>query len=263
MHKTATTWFQHQFFPSLDGVEVLHTRHIDKVPIPGPDAPMLIVSHAGLSGKLSMKKSPGTNSQWLARNLTLIQDAAPNSAILIGFRQHRSWLEAAYCNKAKKTWGMSRPAYLETFSPEDLSWCKALRTIEGSFKSVFPFLYEELVRTPHSLIADLCGFLGKAPPADLDQVLKVRRNPSPRSSAGQFLSRSLYAVSAASRRNLLKQRCGRFGAALDRFFHVPPFDLPADLDQKLTQDWNDLVRLVAERRGRDLSPLSLHATERN
>src|SRR5262245_39979537 len=87
MHKTATTWFQHQFFPSLVNVQVLHTRHLNRVVIPGPGAPTLIVSHAGLSGKLSRKKTPGTNTRWLSNNLKLIQDMAPESAILIGFRE--------------------------------------------------------------------------------------------------------------------------------------------------------------------------------
>ena len=124
MHKTATTWFQQQFFPSLHGVQVLHYRHVAKIPYPSPDVPTLIVSHAGLSATLSVKKTPGTNTEWLAKTLRAIREWAPNSAIVVGFREHSSWLEAAYCNKAKKTWGMSRQAYLRTFSNGELSWCQ-------------------------------------------------------------------------------------------------------------------------------------------
>jgi len=124
MHKTATTWFQQQFFPSLHGVQVLQYRHVAKIPYPSPDVPTLIVSHAGLSATLSVKKTPGTNTEWLAKTLRAIREWAPNSAIVVGFREHSSWLEAAYCNKAKKTWGMSRQAYLRTFSNGELSWCQ-------------------------------------------------------------------------------------------------------------------------------------------
>jgi hypothetical protein len=255
LHKTATTWFQKQFFPSLDGVHVLHTRHVTKIPNPGADGATLIVSHAGLSAKLSVKKTPGTNTQWLVQNLRAIREWAPNSAIVVGFREHSSWLEAAYCNKAKKTWGMSREAYLGTFSHRDLSWCQTLQAIDESFESVFPFLYEELVRAPLPLIDDLCKFINKTPPENLSQLLNVRRNPSPRSEVGQFVSRSLYALSAASRRQLLKSYCGPLGAKFDRYFTVPAFKLDTELRQQLNQDWSELIKVIGKRRGRDLSPL--------
>ena len=80
----------------------------------------------------------------------------------MGFREHAAWLNAAFCDKTKKTWKLSQQDYLRTFSVEDLSWCKALQTIEESSRNVFPFAYEELLRNPDALIGDLCQFLGKA-----------------------------------------------------------------------------------------------------
>ena len=67
LHKTATTWFQNHFFPSLDDVRVLHTRHVNEVTVPNDGSPTLIVSHAGLGASLSRKKRPDSNKKLLAR----------------------------------------------------------------------------------------------------------------------------------------------------------------------------------------------------
>ena len=150
---------------------MLHTRHLSRVTVPAGSSTTLIVSHAGLSGTLS-NKPPG-NSQLLTDSLRLIAELVPDTAIIIGFRQHASWLHSAYSNKAKKTWAMSPKNYVRSFSLDDLSWCTKLRTIEQSSAAVFPFLYEELLWHPPALINDLCKFLGKGPPANLDQLLKI------------------------------------------------------------------------------------------
>jgi hypothetical protein len=105
------------------------------------------------------------------------------------------------------------------------------------------------------LVDDLCKFINKTPPENLDELLNVRTNPSPRSEVGQFVSRSLYALSAASRRQLFKHNCGPLGAKFDRYFHVPAFKLKPELSQKLNQDWNELIHVIGKRRGRDLSPM--------
>jgi hypothetical protein len=251
LHKTGTTWFQNQFFPRLEGVEVVHTRHLSRVTVPAGSSTTLIVSHAGLSGTLS-NKPPG-NSQLLTDNLRLIAELVPDPAIIIGFREHVSWLHAAYSNKAKKTWGMSPKNYVRDFSLDDLSWSTKLRTIKQSSRAVFPFLYEELLWNPHALIDDLCKFLGKAPPANLDQLLNIRENPSPRTPVGQFVSRALYALSAASRRQLFKPQCGPLGARFDRFFSMKRIALKPDMARALQQDWNDLLQLISQHRRRDLS----------
>jgi hypothetical protein len=254
LHKTGTTWFQNQFFPRLEGVEVLHTRHLSQVAIPTGNSTTLIVSHAGLSGTLS-NKPPG-NSQMLTDNLRLIAELVPDPVIIIGFREHASWLQAAYSNKAKKTWRMSPRDYVRGFSLEDLSWRTKLRTIEQSSAAVFPFLYEELLRDPRVLVDDLCKFLEKVPPANLDQLLNIRENPSPRTQVGQFVSRTLYALSAASRRKLFKPQCGPVGARFDRFFSIKQIALNPDLASALRQDWNDLLQLVSQHRRRDFSGLA-------
>jgi hypothetical protein len=254
LHKTGTTWLQNQFFSRLDGVKVLHTRHLGRVIVPAGSSTTLIVSHAGLSGTLS--NEPPGNNQLLTDNLRLIAEFVADTAIIIGFREHASWLHAAYSNKAKKTWGMSPKNYVQVFSFDDLSWCKKLDTIEQFSAAVFPFFYEELLWNPHALVDDLCKFLGKAPPANLDQLLKIRENSSPRTQVGQFVSRALYALSAASRRQLFKPQCGPLGARFDRFFSIKPIALKPEMARALQQDWNDLLQLIGQHRRRDFSSLA-------
>ena len=196
LHKTATTWLQRHLFPSLPGVNCLVTRRIAGITRPQGDVPTLIVSHEALSGTLSSEKQPGDNKKRLTETLSSIAAVAPGAPIIIGFREHRSWLTAAYAQKAKKQ-GVKVERYLATFSRDDLSWCRSLDLIEDGKRPVFPFLYEELSHAPQALIGDLCRFLKTEAPANLSEVLSVRENASPRSQAGQLLSRPFFQVSYA------------------------------------------------------------------
>jgi hypothetical protein len=256
LHKTATSWFQRHLFPNLAGVQFLKTRNLDKVILADDStSTTLIISHEGLSGTVSHQRPPGTSSTRLMKNLEKMAALAPRRSIIIGFREHRSWLQSAHAQRAKKVWGVGRARYVRAFSLEDLSWCQKLSTIERSCPSVFPFLYEELLQNPMALIQDLCGFLGKDLPPNLDHLLGIRINAVPKSRVGQFVSRSLCTLSTPSRRRRMKARWYKFGARFDRYFLPKPLPLDSNMAVALEQDWNDLLRLIGERRGRDFSSL--------
>ena len=138
LHKTATTWLQRHLFPNLPGVNCLVTKRIADITKPQGDAPTLIVSHEALSGTLSSEKQPGDNKKRLTETLCSIAAVAPGAPIIIGFREHRSWLSAAYAQKAKKQ-GVKLERYVATFSREDLSWCRSLDLIEDGKSRCFPF----------------------------------------------------------------------------------------------------------------------------
>jgi hypothetical protein len=253
LQKTATTWFQNQLFPSLDGFQVLRTKRIEEITPPKAGGLTLIVSDGRLSGSLSTKKPPGTNSRILSESLDRIATlAGSRAAIIIGFREHRSWLRAAFSQKAKK-WGGNPESYVKTLSLEDLTWCRTLSTIEASCASVFPFLYEELSRDPDALIDDLCLFLGTRRPSNLHHLVSVRENPSPKGRVGQLLSRSFFIVPSHKR---VRNFGARLGARLDRYFPERPIAVDSGTVGALSEDWNALVGLVSARRGRDFSMLS-------
>lgn len=258
MHKTATTWFQRHIFSKLPGVKFLMSKRIDEVGKALGKAPALLVSHESMSGTLSSEKQPGDNKKRLAGSLSSIAAEQPGAAIIVGFREHASWLGAAYAHKAKKE-GLDFDRYAATFSPDDLSWSRSLDLVEGTSRRVFPFLYEELVHSPKELIGDLCGFIGSEPPANLDELLKKRENPSPRSQFGQLLSRPFFQLSYALDRILpVKTRPIRdFGARLGARFddEAAPRNavIAPDLAAELKEDWKRLLERAGHLRGRDFS----------
>jgi hypothetical protein len=261
LHKTASTWFQRHLFPNLAGVNCLVTKHIAEIAKPGVDGPILIVSHESLSGTLSSEKQPGDNKKRLTKTLGSIAAVAPGAPIIIGFREHGSWLSAAFAQKAKKQ-GVQLTRYVATFSREDLSWCRSLDLIEDGHRSVFPFLYEELSYAPEALIDDLCRFLGTEIPANLAELLAVRENASPRSKAGQILSRPFFQTSYALRSftsintKSLREFGGRLGTRIDQHFAPLEVGLDQDMAQDLRRDWERLLERIGDRRSRDLSALS-------
>jgi hypothetical protein len=254
LHKTATSWFQELLFPNIVGIDVLKPEELSEIEPRMKSPSPLIVTWEALSGSLSPRKTPGSNSECLQRSLAYIRELAPKAGIIIGFREHRSWLQAAAAQKAKYKWYVDRRTYVETFSPTDLSWCSKLETISNSFASVFPFLYEEIIHSPAEMIGDLCAFLGKEPPENLHRLLVDRRNPSPRSDIGQFVSRSLCMVSP--RHKEWMRRSYRLGAWLDRFAPASEVVIDPELAMTLRQDWVDLVHSVSEHRRRDFHDIA-------
>jgi len=261
LHKTATTWFQRHLFPNLAGVNCRVTKRVADAAKPGGDSSILIVSHESLSGTLSSEKQPGDNKKRLAETLASIAAVAPNAAIIVGFREHDSWLTAAYAQKAKKQ-GVKAERYVASFSRDDLSWCRSLDLIEDGDRSVFPFLYEELSCAPEALIDDLCRFLGTEAPANLTELLTVRENSSPRSRAGQLVSRPFFQVSYALERftpiraKSLRELGGRLGSRLDQNFAPLQIGLDPDMARDLRRDWERLLQRIGDMRNRDLSALS-------
>jgi hypothetical protein len=258
MHKTATTWFQRHIFSRLPGIKFIMSRRLDEIGKASGKAPKLLISHESLSGTLSTEKQPGDNKKRLAESLSRIAAMRPDASIIVGFREHASWLGAAYMHKAK-TQRLDFERYAETYSRDDLSWCGSLDIIEGTSSSIFPFLYEELVETPEALIRDLCTFLGTEPPQDLDKLLKKRENPSPRSGFGQSISRAFHRLSYGLDRIMpmstrpLRQLGAHLGSRFDDEEAPRQAPLEPELAQALRQDWKEVVVRVGRHRGRDLS----------
>src|SRR5262249_22606661 len=104
------------------------------------------------------------------------------------------------------------------------------------------------------LIEDLCRFLDKPPPIELDNLLGSRENRTPRSWVGQLASRLMLRLANTQDQRRRQQIYG-IGARLDAVFPPRQFDLPSDFIDRLTEEWNSLLSLVGERRGRDFSRL--------
>lgn len=254
LHKTATSWFQEVLFPNIAGIDVLKPEELSEIKSQANNPNPLIVSWEAMSGSLSPRKAPGSNSACLHKSLCCIHEMAPHAGIIIGFREHQAWLRAAAAQKAKYKWYVDKRTYVERFSREDLSWCSKLDAISLSFVSVFPFLYEEFTRNPMQMIDDLCDFLGKEPPDNLHTLIGQRRNSSPRSDLGQFVSRSLCML--APRQKDWTRHSFRIGAWFDRFAPASEPVIAPEIAKILRQDWVDLVNRVSDRRRRDLRDIA-------
>lgn len=261
MHKTATTWFQRNFYPVIDDVRVVRRKRpsrianaIEEAAAKAPNA-TVIVSAESLGGIITTGRKKGAGLERLIASLDMTAKIAPHRSIIVGYREQGSWLKAAFAQRAKKQFLVSWNAYVSSFSIDELRWCKHLEIIQTSCEFVFPFLYEELQQSPEILIEDLCAFLHKPVPRHVDEILHSQSNPSPRSWPGQLASRTLTAISARTRRRdreLLERRIARF----DSLFPPRRLSLPFDLAEILAEDWNALLASVGEQRGRDFTQLS-------
>ena len=260
LHKTATTWFQRQLFPRLAGIRYRRSKRIKETFARQGNGSILLISHESLSGTLATDKRPGDYKGRLAQSLAEISAVKRDAAIIVGFREHASWLGAAHAHKAKKE-GVDFEHYVGTFSVEDLSWSRSLDLIESTSGSVFPFFYEELQSAPELLIEDLCRFLGTSPPANLSEVMARRENPSPRSLAGQLVSRPFFQISYALDRlpGVKTKGLREFGARLGARFDGGErhnIALDSDLAGALKQDWDAILERIGRCRGREFSNFS-------
>ncbi len=266
LHKTGTTWLQRALFPALSDVTTKRSRSLPKIKdaIANNDA-VLIISHEGMSGSISTQKSPGDRDKRLRENIEKMSALNNCNGIIIGFREQLSWINSAYSEKAKKE-PVLPESYLESFSPTELSWCKLLDAVGAARAPIFCFLYEELLHGPESLISDLCGFLGTPVPSNWSEISERRENRSPRGSLGQHASRALFSIARVLKNAPLISRAkrplrgvgSRLGTRLDRYSApATAITFNDELAKELEADWNTLLSIVGERRGRDFSALAL------
>ena len=266
LHKTGTTWLQDTLLPNLPNVSVARTRNLEKIRqrIIESHSSILVVSHEGMTGSISLHKT--RNSRLLRTSETICNLRQFDiCGIIIGFREQNSWINSAYYEKAKAR-SVCAAKYLSTFAVEELLWCNVLGLLDSKGSRVFAFLYDELVHRPSDLVADLCDFLTIQPPSGLEKLFDKRVNPSPRSARGQrvsrlFLDLSDKAVSWPTLKRGLRRWGAHLGTLVDSRTQEPrAIQFPSGLDELLRCDWNNLVGLVSERRGRDFSPFKTTGT---
>jgi hypothetical protein len=266
LHKTGTTWFQRALFPKLPQVSTKRARNFSAIDgiLAQDRSGILIISHEGLSGSISMQKCSGDRSKRLRESIARISEISSCTGIIIGFREQASWINSAYAEKTKKR-PMGSADYIGSYSPDDLSWCKILATADQAPVPVFAFLYEELNSDPSALVADLCRFLGTTEPSNLSEILAKRENLSPRGDLGQRASRVFFTISRilkpipylSNAKRPLRGLGSKLGARLDRHSApAPTIAFNDELARLLHADWNRLVQTVGERRGRDFSALA-------
>ena len=107
MHKTATSWFQRQMFPAIDGAAA--RRWMRSPPRCAAfdaqefgNAALLLVSYEWLGGSISWDREPGETLERLSRNLAALMTLRPDAAVIVGYRKREGWLASAFAQRAKQ-----------------------------------------------------------------------------------------------------------------------------------------------------------------
>jgi hypothetical protein len=215
-----------------------------------------------MSGSISGNKLPGDRLDRLQQTIAIIRQFEHVCGIIVGFREHHSWLNSAFSQKAKMK-VESPDNYLRGYSEDELRWCNVLDVVDSSAVPVFGFLYEELNHNPRALISDLCRFLRVEEPFNVGCLVAKRENLSPRSILGRRVSRAFFFASDFARdfapaKWALRRWGSNLGAFFDSCFSTEPDISPdAEIARRLRSDWDDFIKALSERRGRDLSPIIL------
>jgi hypothetical protein len=262
LHKTATGWLQRQFFPRLK-LPLYRTRKLEKIAALARGATVdgIIVSHEGLGGRIGDDKAPGDSVRMFEATLDGIAGLPAETKLLIGFREHGAWIGSAYAQRGKKA-AVTPEAYRDSFSRDDLLWMKRVRLCDERGLKSFLFLYEEFAQDPLRLCKDLCRFLGVALPEVTGSLLARRENPSPKTERGLRLSRAAYALARVLGAlpfvdaKKLRQAASELGASFDSDEAPIKIGFRQQDEAALRSDWEELLGLVGERRGRDFSAFS-------
>jgi hypothetical protein len=129
LHKTGTTWLQWKLFARLNDRRLVRESDLQRIHrmLENTGSERTIVSSEALSGTLRSSKRPGDNHCTLARSLEFIKTFFPEAKIVIGFREHHSWINSAYMDRLQKEY-VSPNDYGNSFSTEDLKWYPMLKT---------------------------------------------------------------------------------------------------------------------------------------
>jgi hypothetical protein len=131
-------------------------------------------------------------------------------------------------------------------------WCHHLGLIEAQCPSMFPYLYEELIESPEALVEDLCRFIGRPLPSNIEELLRVRQNPSPRRRVGQAVSAMSWLALTLANLSARERLKGGL-KSLDSLFSARRVELPESWRGPLRQDWDKLLGLISARGARPLA----------
>jgi hypothetical protein len=266
LHKTATSWLQRRLFPTL-AIPVIRTRKFERIErfIAQQSASKILISHEGLGGRIGDDKAPGDSLRMFQSTIERIARLPCDGKVVIGFREHIAWINSAYAQRDKKA-PVTPQQYRDSYSLDDLLWMRRTELCDQYGLQSFLFLYEEFANESPAPLADLCEFIGIPLPNGVGELLANRENPSPRTERGVRISRVAYKLAKAIdglpwlNDKRLREAAFRIGAYFDSDQERrPKIGFATDDAERLQCDWKELVLLISERRGRDLSTVVCEA----
>lgn len=270
LHKTGTSFLQHQIFPYLcrNGDRVEWSRPSVDECLRDMDGLAGLISQENLSGRINERAAAGASWQRFEDFVAAATRRKSQPKVVLVLRPHLDWLKSAYMDRLKRGCRLSFQEYAAHFSDEDLSWCKRVSTLLDNFDDVLVLNYEGLRGDPESFVDDLLTFLGMSHErgADRAQIFSARSNETPRSKFALFAARLAYSRPAKK----VLQLPYRFGLSATRhairdslvarannvrFPQAFTVDttLPDEFLRFLEEDWTKTLSLTARRQsGRDV-----------
>lgn len=170
--KTATTWLQKTYFPSIQGVTYLGRDHVNNFFLKDdelsynpdvlkgyyqkeyPSGTRLILSSERILGSLNMGYR---NGSFLKCNVDRIANVFPDARIILFIRNQENLISSSYIQYVRN--GGNFPVHRYLFANENSLFCfqylefhKTIEYLKRKFKSVYVFVYEDFENNPWEFI---------------------------------------------------------------------------------------------------------------
>ena len=161
-HKTGSTWLQERFFSNIAGVQYLYKeRDIEKMKEYAKYCSVLIISDEEISGSMPHRYGE-------LKRLVEMKSAFPDAKIIIGTREHNSWLGSCYAQAIKSGSYMSKHAYMSKYyEARTTYWFKLACQI--MWKDVFSYDFGDFIYNKQEVLSDMCSFMGVNMPEYKDE----------------------------------------------------------------------------------------------
>lgn len=267
LHKTGTSFLQHQLFPYLsrNGDRVEWSRPSVDECLRNMDGLSCLISQENLSGRINERAASGASWQRFEDFVDAAKRRKIQPKVVLVVRPHLDWLKSAYMDRLKRGCRLSFKEYAAHFGDVDLSWCKRVSTLLDNFDDVLVLNYEVLRGDPEKFLNDLLTFLGMSHErgANRAQLFGARSNETPRSRFSLFAARLAYSRTAKK----VFQLPYRFGLSATRHairdslvarannirsLQAVTVDttLPEDFLRFLEEDWTKTLSLIERPRER-------------
>jgi len=170
LQKTATTLFQLEIFPKLQGIYFYNKPKIKRVleePIAGDK---ILLSEEGWSHTFTPRgKLPAPSEiDYEFSLLGKLHARFPRAKIILGIREKESWVKSLFSRFYLETQDDDFEKFRTEINPKFLNQFRYIRQILLLFDEVFIYDYDNFLSNKQKVIENMCAFMGVSVPIDID-----------------------------------------------------------------------------------------------
>lgn len=257
LHKTGTTFLQHDVFPKIEGVSFISNGVYELLTSPPENKKLvsceLLCGHPWRGGWF----------EEFRENVENIGEVHPESKCIIGFRRHDKLVKSLYKQYLHEgnTGGVDKffsPDGTGLMSPADLGFRRRLELIEKHFAGMLVYTQEELKNNFKEFLRRLGKFLNAH--ISLDEINRNKKNVGIKTKFQVRLLRSLNRIDSSLQNGPLPTLHNR----LFRILNITPrslvqnklkgigweqYDLPEEVSNYLGERFSDDWKYIQEVKG--------------